>query len=66
MTGKTILVMGGAHVDRRGRIAGETAPGASNPGAWFVEAGGGGFNALLGADQQGLDQTGLCGLHRRL
>ncbi len=45
MTGKTILVMGGAHVDRRGRIAGETAPGASNPGAWFVEAGGGAFNA---------------------
>ena len=37
--------MGGAHVDRRGRIAGETAPGASNPGAWFVEAGGGAFNA---------------------
>ena len=45
MTGKTILVMGGAHVDRRGRIADETAPGASNPGAWFVEAGGGAFNA---------------------
>ena len=39
------LVLGGAHVDRRGRIAGETAPGASNPGRWFVEAGGGGFNA---------------------
>lgn len=45
MTGRTILVMGGAHVDRRGRIAGETAPGASNPGAWFIEAGGGAFNA---------------------
>ncbi len=45
MTDRTILVMGGAHVDRRGRIAGETAPGASNPGAWFVEAGGGAFNA---------------------
>ena len=45
MTGRTILVMGGAHVDRRGRIAGETTPGASNPGAWFVEAGGGAFNA---------------------
>lgn len=45
MTVRTILVMGGAHVDRRGRIAGETAPGASNPGAWFVEAGGGAFNA---------------------
>lgn len=45
MTAKSILVMGGAHVDRRGRIAGETAAGASNPGAWFVEAGGGAFNA---------------------
>ena len=45
MKGTTILVMGGAHVDRRGRIAGETAPGASNPGTWFVEAGGGAFNA---------------------
>ncbi|MCP8893582.1 carbohydrate kinase family protein [Shinella daejeonensis] len=44
MTGRTILVMGGAHVDRRGRIAGDTAPGASNPGSWLVEAGGGGFN----------------------
>jgi len=45
MTGSRILVLGGAHVDRRGRIAGETAPGASNPGTWFVEAGGGAFNA---------------------
>ena len=45
MTDRTILVMGGAHVDRRGRISGETAPGASNPGSWFVEAGGGAFNA---------------------
>lgn len=45
MTVRTILVMGGAHVDRRGRISGETAPGASNPGSWFVEAGGGAFNA---------------------
>ena len=42
---KKILVLGGAHVDRRGRIFGETAPGASNPGAWFEEPGGGGFNA---------------------
>ncbi|HVK91618.1 MAG TPA: carbohydrate kinase family protein [Mycoplana sp.] len=45
MTGRNILVLGGAHVDRRGRIHGETAPGASNPGSWFVEAGGGAFNA---------------------
>jgi pseudouridine kinase len=45
MTAKNILVMGGAHIDRRGRISGTTAPGSSNPGSWFVEAGGGGFNA---------------------
>lgn len=40
-----IAVFGGAHIDRRGRIAGPTVPGASNPGTWFEEAGGGGFNA---------------------
>ena len=40
-----ILVLGGAHIDRRGRISGITAPGASNPGSWFEEPGGGGFNA---------------------
>jgi pseudouridine kinase len=40
-----ILVLGGAHIDRRGRISGETAPGASNPGTWKEEAGGGAFNA---------------------
>lgn len=39
-----ILVLGGAHIDRRGRIAGTTAPGASNPGTWKEEAGGGAFN----------------------
>ena len=39
-----ILVLGGAHIDRRGRIAGETVPGASNPGSWRQEAGGGAFN----------------------
>jgi sugar/nucleoside kinase (ribokinase family) len=43
MTG--ILVLGGAHIDRRGRISGTTVPGASNPGAWKEEAGGGAFNA---------------------
>jgi sugar/nucleoside kinase (ribokinase family) len=45
MTGKTVSIFGGAHIDRRARIAGETVPGASNPGSWFEEAGGGGFNA---------------------
>lgn len=40
-----ILVLGGAHIDRRGMIETETARGASNPGSWMEEAGGGGFNA---------------------
>ncbi|MBW0370457.1 carbohydrate kinase family protein [Ensifer adhaerens] len=45
MTQADIAVFGGAHIDRRGRISGTTAPGSSNPGSWFEEAGGGGFNA---------------------
>ncbi|APG84658.1 carbohydrate kinase family protein [Sinorhizobium americanum] len=45
MTKREITVLGGAHIDRRGRISGTTVPGASNPGTWFEEAGGGGFNA---------------------
>ncbi|OJU02566.1 MAG: carbohydrate kinase [Rhizobium sp. 63-7] len=49
-----ILVLGGAHIDRRGRIDGETAHGASNPGHWFVEAGGGGFNAARNLARLGL------------
>jgi pseudouridine kinase len=40
-----ILAIGGAHLDRRARISGETKPGASNPGRWFEEPGGGVFNA---------------------
>ncbi|MDQ0320506.1 sugar/nucleoside kinase (ribokinase family) [Pararhizobium capsulatum DSM 1112] len=55
MTSHTITVFGGAHIDRRGRIFGATAPGASNPGAWFEEAGGGGFNAARNLARLGLD-----------
>ncbi|WP_132554098.1 carbohydrate kinase family protein [Rhizobium azibense] len=54
---KRILVLGGAHIDRRGRISGETAPGASNPGAWFEEPGGGGFNAARNLARLGVDVT---------
>lgn len=57
MTGKRIVVIGGAHVDRRGRIFGDTRPGASNPGAWFEEAGGGGFNAARALSLLGHDVT---------
>ncbi|MVA97649.1 carbohydrate kinase [Nitratireductor sp. CAU 1489] len=41
----TILAIGGAHIDRRGRVAGPFVPGASNPGAMREEVGGGVFNA---------------------
>lgn len=53
MTGSSILVLGGAHIDRRGRISGETVAGASNPGSWFEEAGGGGFNAARNLSRLG-------------
>jgi sugar/nucleoside kinase (ribokinase family) len=54
---KKILVLGGAHIDRRGRISGETAEGASNPGSWFEEPGGGGFNAARNLARLGFDVT---------
>ncbi|NTE86530.1 carbohydrate kinase family protein [Agrobacterium rubi] len=50
---KKILVLGGAHIDRRGMIETETVPGASNPGAWMEEAGGGGFNAARNLSRLG-------------
>ena len=50
---KNILVLGGAHIDRRGMISGETSPGASNPGSWMEEAGGGGFNAARNLSRLG-------------
>ena len=53
--GNSILVLGGAHIDRRGRINGLTVPGASNPGSWFEEAGGGGFNAARNLARLGHD-----------
>lgn len=52
-----VTVLGGAHIDRRGRIAGETIPGASNPGRWIEEAGGGGFNAARSLARLGLNVT---------
>jgi sugar/nucleoside kinase (ribokinase family) len=41
------LVLGGAHLDRRATIATATRHGASNPGRWREEPGGGGLNAAL-------------------
>jgi len=54
---RKILVLGGAHIDRRGRISGDTVPGASNPGSWFEEPGGGGFNAARNLARLGFDVT---------
>ncbi|MGV1768982.1 carbohydrate kinase family protein [Agrobacterium vitis] len=50
-----ILVLGGAHIDRRGRIDAETIAGASNPGRWLEEPGGGGFNAARALARLGLN-----------
>lgn len=49
----TILAIGGAHVDRRGRFDGAFVPGASNPGRMREETGGGAFNALRTACRLG-------------
>ena len=40
-----ILAIGGAHIDRKGWLSGPHRLGASNPGRWELEAGGGAFNA---------------------
>jgi sugar/nucleoside kinase (ribokinase family) len=50
---KKILVLGGAHIDRRGMIETETVAGSSNPGYWMEEAGGGGFNAARNLSRLG-------------
>lgn len=49
-----LFVCGGAHPDRRGRIAGPYRPGASNPGSMREEIGGGAFNAARAAMQRGV------------
>lgn len=50
-----LLAVGGAHVDRRGRVSGIFVPGASNPGAMSEDVGGGVFNALRNAAQRGVE-----------
>ncbi|MCR9135007.1 MAG: PfkB family carbohydrate kinase [Alphaproteobacteria bacterium] len=47
------LVLGGAHLDRRATLLAETRPGASNPGHWYEEPGGGGFNAAQNLSRLG-------------
>lgn len=48
-----ILGIGGAHIDRRGRLTGLFVPGASNPGRMHEDVGGVVFNALRCASQCG-------------
>lgn len=52
-----LLAVGGAHVDRRGRISGIFVPGASNPGVMAEDVGGGVFNALRNAAQRGVEAS---------
>ena len=54
MTSPMILAIGGAHVDRRGRMTAPFVPGASISGAMSEEVGGGAFNALRGAVRRGV------------
>lgn len=53
MTAKRLLAVGGAHPDRRGRVAGAYVPASSNPGAMREDVGGGAFNAARAAAQRG-------------
>ncbi len=48
-----ILAVGGAHIDRRGRLSGSYGAGTSNPGVMREEVGGGAFNALRNACRLG-------------
>lgn len=57
MNSPRLLAVGGAHVDRRGRMTAAFVPGASIPGAMREDVGGGAFNALRGAVQRGARGT---------
>lgn len=50
----TILALGGAHIDRRGQIAGTYVPAASNPGMMREDVGGVVFNALRSVVKRGV------------
>lgn len=49
-----LLAVGGAHIDRRGRVSGAYVPGTSNLGTLSEEVGGVVFNALRNAVQRGV------------
>lgn len=52
-----IFAVGGAHIDRRGRMSAEFVPGASIPGAMREDIGGGVFNATRAAVRRGIEAT---------
>ena len=52
-----LFAVGGAHIDRRGQVAGDFVPGASNPGTMGEDVGGGGFNALRHAVRRGVSAS---------
>ena len=54
MAGDRLFAIGGAHIDRRGRVKGPYVPQASNPGTMREEVGGGAFNAARMATQRGV------------
>lgn len=53
MNSPTILAVGGAYIERRGRVAGAFVPAALNPGTMREHVGGAVFNALRWAVRRG-------------
>lgn len=54
MPSPQLIAVGGAHVDRRGRVSGVYVPGTSNPGTLSEEVGGVVFNALRNVVRRGI------------
>lgn len=57
MNSPTILAVGGAYIERRGRVAGAFVPAASNPGTMREHVGGAAFNALRCAVRRGVSAS---------
>ncbi|MES0036336.1 PfkB family carbohydrate kinase [Mesorhizobium sp. M0046] len=57
MKSPTILAVGGAYIERRGRVAGAFVPAALNPGTMREHVGGAVFNALRYAVRRGVSAS---------
>ncbi|MER8679641.1 PfkB family carbohydrate kinase [Mesorhizobium sp. M1405] len=57
MKSPTILAVGGAYIERRGRVAGAFVPAALNPGTMHEHVGGAVFNALRWAMRRGVSAS---------